>query len=289
MGVPVGWKPMQDSGARRAQSTPPVQRLRKVRLTTSVPVLAVFFLLASPALKRPTPVSSMARRDELDPLHYLQAEWPSLRSATGRVDVHSLAAFWVRESRIEGDYFEFGVASGRSAVSAIRAAALYDWKAPARFHLFDSFQGLPALGEVDAGSEQFKEGDFAHSRESVIAHLERRGVWDPSRIALYEGWFADTLDARLQASFPPGSAAIVHIDCDLYESTRDVLNFVTPLLQPGTLMLLDDWNCFRGSNTAGERRAVREWIGRDDVPWELEHYVSYGWHGAGFVVDVKAR
>lgn len=232
-------------------------------------------------------MSGMERRDELDPLHY-RGQWPSLRSATGRVDIHSLAAFWVRESKVEGDYFEFGVASGRSAICAVRAAALYGWKAPARFHLFDSFRGLPDVQGLDTGSEQFKKGDFAYSREEVIAHLERRGVWDAARIALYEGWFADILDAGLQENFPPGSAAIVHIDCDLYESTRQVLDFVTPLLQPGALMLLDDWNCFRGSNTAGERRAVREWIGRDDVPWELEHYASYGWHGAGFVVDRKA-
>lgn len=230
---------------------------------------------------------SMERRDELDPLHF-RAPWPSLRSGFGRVDVHSLAAFWVRESKMEGDYFEFGVASGRSAVSAIRAARLYGWNAPSRFHLFDSFQGLPALDGLDAASEQFKEGDFAYSRASVIEHLERRGVWNPARIQFYEGWFSDTLTGWLQSSFPAGSAAIVHIDCDLYESTRQVLDFVTPLLQPGTLVLFDDWNCFRGSNAQGERRAVLEWIGREDVPWSLEHYVSYGWSGAGFIVDMKA-
>ncbi|HUK61730.1 MAG TPA: hypothetical protein VLV15_00310, partial [Dongiaceae bacterium] len=60
------------------------------------------------------------RRDPLDPLPY-DAAWPSLRSATGRVDIHALAAFWVRESGLVGHYLEFGVGSGRSAVAAIRA------------------------------------------------------------------------------------------------------------------------------------------------------------------------
>ncbi|HEY3518189.1 MAG TPA: hypothetical protein VGL98_14165, partial [Gammaproteobacteria bacterium] len=93
----------------------------------------------------------MSRVDELDPLPYADS-WPSLRSATGRVDIHSLAAFWVRESGLVGDYYEFGVASGRSAIAAIRASRLYGWPSPRRFHLFDSFRGLPELTGPDAGS-----------------------------------------------------------------------------------------------------------------------------------------
>jgi len=231
-------------------------------------------------------LNTAARKDELDPLHYCET-WPSLRSATGRVDVHSLAAFWVCESRIAGDYFEFGVASGRSAVSAMRAASLYRYQVPAHFHLFDSFEGLPALQTRDIGSLQFKEGDYAHARKTVQANFEERGVWNPERISFYEGWFEKVLTPELQRTFAPGCAAIVHVDCDLYESTRTVLDFVTPLLQPGTIVLFDDWNCFHASYSAGERRATAEWLARDDTPWVLEHYVSYGWHGAGFIVDGK--
>lgn len=230
---------------------------------------------------------TLPRSDELDPLSYF-GEWPSLRSATGRVDIHSLAAFWVHASQVRGDYYEFGVATGRSAVAAIRAARLYGDPAPERFHLFDSFEGLPELTGVDVGSDQFKRGDFAVGQAQVIEHFKQRHVWNPARIAFYPGWYEQSLTPALQAELRESPASIVHIDCDLYESARTVLTFLTPLLQPGTIVLIDDWNCFKGSSQRGLRRALQEWTADASTPWSLEHYAHYGWHGAAFLIDERA-
>jgi O-methyltransferase len=230
---------------------------------------------------------SLPRSDELDPLSYF-AEWPSLRSATGRVDIHSLAAFWVQASNVVGDYYEFGVASGRSAIAAIRAARLYGDPAPERFHLFDSFEGLPELSGIDVGSDQFKAGDYAVGQAQVIDHFKQRHVWNPARIVFYPGWYEASLTPALQAELSESPASIVHIDCDLYESARTVLTFLTPLLQEGTIVLIDDWNCFKASNQRGLRRAVDEWSSEPATPWSLEHYASYGWHGAAFLVGGRS-
>lgn len=229
---------------------------------------------------------SASRRDELDPLPYF-AEWPSLRSATGRVDIHSLAAFWMHESKVLGDYYEFGVASGRSTVAAIRAAALYGEPCAQHFRLFDSFEGLPELQGVDVGSEQFRGGDYAFTQAQVIDHLEQRGVWDRWRVTFYPGWFDRSLTPALQADLADHPAAIVHVDCDLYESARPIFAFLGPLLQVGTILLVDDYNCFKASNQKGLRRALREWVGDPSTPWDVEHYASYGWHGAAFIVDAR--
>ena len=35
------------------------------------------------------------------------------------------------------------------------------------------------------------------------------------------------------------------VDCDLYQSTVPVLAFLADLLQDGTVVLFDDWYCFR--------------------------------------------
>jgi O-methyltransferase len=223
-----------------------------------------------------------ARKDELDPLPYF-VEWPSLRSATGRVDVHSLAAFWARESRLVGDYYEFGVASGRSTVAALRARKLYDWTAPNQFRLFDSFRGLPALSGPDAGSLQFHAGDFAYGQGAVVDHLTRRGVWDPERVHFYPGWYEESLTPELQTALADSPVAIAHIDCDLYESTRTVLRFLTPLLREGSILLFDDWFCFGAANDKGERRAVKEWLAAEGSGWQLERYAEYGWHGSVFI------
>ena len=54
--------------------------------------------------------------------------------------------------------------------------------------------------------------------------------------------------------------AIIHIDCDLYESTMDVLDYLfeNKHLLDGCMIFFDDWNCGNASPHLGERRAWSE-------------------------------
>ena len=224
------------------------------------------------------------RRDALDPLPY-DAAWPSLRSASGRVDIHALAAFWVRESKLVGHYLEFGVGAGRSAVAAIRAHRRENPQAVPTFFLFDSFAGLPPLTGRDAGSTQFHAGQFAFTRDAVRDLLRAHGAWDAARVRFVEGWFEHSLPAFDRAAFGDLPAAVVHVDVDLHTSAARVLEFVTPHLQQGTMLLFDDWSAFAASWDHGERAAVREWLERHPHV-ALEGYAKYGWHGEAFVAHV---
>ena len=76
---------------------------------------------------------------------------------------------------------------------------------------------------------------------------------------------------------------MVHIDVDLNASARVVLEWVTPLLQQGTLLMFDDWNTFSASWSHGERAAAREWL-EAKPHLNLESYAHYGWHGEAFIV-----
>lgn len=221
----------------------------------------------------------MQRRDGLDPLPFTQ-DWPSLRSATGRVDIHSLAAFFAMETRNGGDYFEFGVGKGRSAVSAVRAEAMYQ-RSGSLFHLYDSFTGLPELHGRDADFGQFKAGDFAFSEIAVRAFLEEHRAYPEDRFRFTSGAFDETL----RAPAPQRAAAIVHVDCDLYSSTRLVLPYIQPCLRPGTLMLFDDWNLYAASPAHGERAAVAEWLVAN-TQIRLEPFAAYSWCGQAFVVQM---
>jgi hypothetical protein len=234
-----------------------------------------------------TPVAPHAgearRRDALDPLP-MDAEWPSLRCHTGRVDVHSLAAFFVRESKLRGAYFEFGVASGRSAISAIRANRRYNPNTVAPFLLFDSFQGLPELTGRDSGSMQFKPGDYAFGVKQVLQRLNQHQVYEAGSVHLMPGWFEQSLPEFPASALGVRQAAIVHMDMDLYSSCVTALNFIEPFLQVGTVMLFDDWNAFSASNHKGERAATAAWL-RRNPQWQLNEYAAYGWHGRVFIVD----
>lgn len=223
------------------------------------------------------------RRDELDPLPY-HVEWPSLRSATGRVDIHSLAAFWVRESKLRGHYLEFGVGAGRSAVAAIRAHRRDNPESVPRFYLFDSFEGLPELQGPDAGSNQFEKGQFAFSVDAVADKLRQHAV-DDAEIVLVPGYFEASLATFDQRTFEGLGAAVVHVDVDLYGSACTVLRWITPLLQHGTIILFDDWNAFAARDSHGERAAVRLWL-EENPHVRLESYAKYGWHGEAFLVHL---
>lgn len=223
------------------------------------------------------------RKDPLDPLP-MTCEWPSLRCHTGRVDIHSLAAFFVRESKLKGAYFEFGVVSGRSAIAAIRANRRENPQTVSPFLLFDSFQGLPKLTGPDSDSMQFKPGDYAFSVEQVIANLQQHGVYNEATVHLVPGWFDQSLPAFPAADLGVTQVAIVHLDMDLYSSCVTVLDFIEPFLQVGTVMLFDDWNAFSASNHKGERAATAQWLKRNPQ-WQLNDYAAYGWHGRVFIVD----
>lgn len=69
--------------------------------------------------------------------------------------------------------------------------------------------------------------------------------------------------------------SIIHVDCDLYSSAKTVLEFVKPLLVDGTIIIFDDWYCFRGNPNLGEQRAFNEW--RATMPdWSFTQYQKEG-------------
>ncbi len=131
-------------------------------------------------------------------------------------------------------YLEFGVYRGRT---------LRYWTAKlsspsARFVGFDSFQGLPEDWQANA-----QAGSFSVGSPPAI---------DDPRVSFVVGWFDETL-----RSYEPPShdQLIVNLDCDLYSSTRRVLEWLTPHLRPGTLVYFDDL-----FNRDHQWRALREWL-----------------------------
>jgi benzoyl-CoA reductase/2-hydroxyglutaryl-CoA dehydratase subunit BcrC/BadD/HgdB len=56
------------------------------------------------------------------------------------------------------------------------------------------------------------------------------------------------------------SAAIVYIDCDLYASTKHVLQFVKQFLVDGTIVCFDDYYNYKANPEQGEQLAVKEFL-----------------------------
>jgi O-methyltransferase len=182
-----------------------------------------------------------------------------------------LGVDYVYSCDVAGDIAEFGTMTGGTAAALARAMALSSARYPEaagrtrRLHLFDSFRGLPeASSPIDAESPHVRSGVWSAGTCKGISRddLLRRCVkyLPEDRVAIHDGWFKDTLP-RLPADV---RFALLHIDCDLYQSTIEVLDhcFSRSLIQEGTAIFFDDWNSNRASPEFGERKAWAEACGR---------------------------
>jgi predicted O-methyltransferase YrrM len=142
---------------------------------------------------------------------------------------------------------EFGVFAGTTA-RCIRYHLPEEYK----MYGFDSFVGLPENWE-NAGCD--------------AGHFTRDGIIPDNLdgVEIHKGWFTDSIPKYLEEHQEP--IGLIHIDCDLYSSTMDVLTGLNDLIVPGTILVFDEWmyrdelgRCFIDS----EQRAFYDWIFRYD-------------------------
>jgi hypothetical protein len=202
---------------------------------------------------------------------------------TNRWDAIDNLADYLVGAEIPGDYFEFGVYKGSTFAYAGRLMApLFK---DMRFVALDSFEGLPEPQGADAVqgySSGFYKGQYAVNPEEFRVNLQREGV-DLNRVVLVKGWFDQSLNADMMQSHELSKIAAAWIDCDLYESTVPVLRFITPYLSQGSVLLFDDWRCFRNLPDRGQQRACQEWL-QVNPQVELHEFISFGFHGQAFTV-----
>jgi O-methyltransferase len=110
---------------------------------------------------------------------------------------------------------------------------------------------------------------------------------DMRRIMTVPGWFHETLGDTHPVSGSLGKVAASWIDCDLYESTPPVLDFLTGRLSVGSVLLFDDWRCFRNPPEFGEQRACAEWLARNPQI-RLNDFFDFGFGGKAFTVAACA-
>jgi hypothetical protein len=157
-----------------------------------------------------------------------------------------------------GDYLEFGVYNGTSLVSTFRETEAMGLRGMRLFG-FDSFQGLPQAAATD-DEGKWKPGAWRSDLEFTEAVLEAEDV-DRSRVVLVPGWFSDTCNEQTARRFNITKASVIMIDCDIYTSTKEALNFCAPLIKDQALILFDDWNTGDlAAKNLGERKAFEEWL-----------------------------
>jgi len=228
----------------------------------------------------------------------------------------SLAAEFVFAEVVDGDYLEFGVFKGASFIEAVhkledasrkwgvhnvkrnrqaysegsereadRDFHTLQFKNPVRYIAFDSFCGLPNLEGPDEGHSRFRKGRYNYTEEDFIRNVLLQTKLSRERLKTVPGFYKDTLNTELYSALNLSSACVVMIDCDLYSSARDVLKFITPLVVDGTILIFDDWYCYKGSPYRGERLATQEWL-KNNPQFKLSDFASRGYNQRAFIVNI---
>lgn len=166
---------------------------------------------------------------------YMVERMSGARNLVGRA---ALLEYALSQCAVEGLVLEFGVYAGASL----------KWIAdrlPDRVvHGFDSFEGLPE--------------DWTHSQKKGRFSLEGRlPDVGAANAVLHKGWFAESLPPFLAAH--PGPVRFAHIDCDIYSSSKTVLELLTPRMVAGTVLVFDEYLNYPGWEQH-EYRAFQETI-----------------------------
>ncbi|HEY8375658.1 MAG TPA: TylF/MycF/NovP-related O-methyltransferase [Nannocystis sp.] len=165
------------------------------------------------------------------------------RRANHRFEIYAAVARELGAAQVL--YLEFGVHRGESIA---RWAELLPGPG-CRFVGFDSFEGLPEDWTVIDRKGAFSTGGVMPA------------IADP-RVSFVRGWFQDTVPGY---TLPAHERLVVHLDADLYSSTRTVLDALAPHLSVGTYLLFDEF-----SDRNHELRAFDEfWAARPDWGFRL--------------------
>lgn len=150
---------------------------------------------------------------------------------------------------IEGLIMEFGVYSGRTInhMANLTNKTIYG---------FDSFEGLP-----EDWRSGFEKGTF---KTNCLPDVNEN-------VRLIKGLFNDTLPNFLKEH--QQICALIHIDCDLYSSTKCIFDSLKDRIVSGTVIVFDEYFNYPGWQT-GEFKAFHEFINETNLKFKYIGYVE---------------
>lgn len=225
-------------GPMRIASTGPFKALRRVIIRSFLASMEKrgFILL------RALPFVADSREKGLD--------WPLFGyTMTGRRRLNKLQECieTVLAEQVAGDIVETGVWRGGGMIFATALLTIHGdterlvWCA-------DSFEGMPVPtveGQSFSGTEDFSDLVSHVVTVEQLKNNFRRFDLLSERVKFLKGWFRDTL-----ATAPIEKIAVLRLDGDLYESTREALVPLYPKLSRGGFVIVDDYNSWEGCKKA---------------------------------------
>jgi O-methyltransferase len=172
----------------------------------------------------------------------------------------------INREGIQGDVVECGVWNG-GCVGLMGLANLKEPGPKRKFHLFDSFEGLPqpSLRDIDvidnfkkmhpgldlrgeSGSQLIPIGAcVGNSQSSVEKLLVQYLGLNRGDLVFHVGWFQDTIPNAAQTI---KDIALLRLDGDWYESTKVCIDGLYHKVVKGGYVIIDDYGTFTGCRKA---------------------------------------
>src|SRR5215471_13325087 len=138
---------------------------------------------------------------------------------------------------VDGAILEVGVWRGGSGCLLARAAPTKT------VYLADTFAGVVKAGKNDT---YYKGGEHADTSVQIVSGLLGSARVDNARIL--KGVFPDETAAAVE-----GPISLLHVDVDVYQSAKDIVEWALPRLPEGAKIVFDDYGFYED---AGVTRLV---------------------------------
>jgi len=160
--------------------------------------------------------------------------------------------FFKQTSTVRGEIVEFGVFKGNSFFRWIKFRDLLEQTSSRKVIGFDTFGDFPEAGynkDIKKREAFVKEtgGGKSITLEELNNLLDAQNL--NKNVEVIKGNILLTLDKYLEEN-PHLKISLLHIDVDLYEPTKYILEKLFDKVAKGGIIIFDDYGAFAGANKA---------------------------------------
>lgn len=182
-------------------------------------------------------------------------KWFSIIQTRTMVDMHRCYELWdlVQQSaKLEGSILEIGVWRGGTGGLIAKRAALCGISDPV--YLCDTFCGVVKASSRD---DVYKGGEHQDTSKQIVKNLVQ--TLQLENVHILQGIFPEDTGHQIADQ----KFRFCHVDVDVYDSTRDILNWVWPRLVSGGIVVFDDYGiptCKGIRDYVNERKSEKDRI-----------------------------
>lgn len=161
---------------------------------------------------------------------------------------------------LPGDILEFGVYKGTSIVRLLSFRNLLENEFSRKVIGFDIFGKFPDKLQIESDKNFVKQfenaGGYGISEEELNMHLKNKGF---KNYELIRGDINETIPEYISGN-PSCKISLLHIDVDVYEPTKTILELLWDKIAKGGILMLDDYGTIEG-----ETKAVDEFFKEKNI------------------------